>query len=142
MRVVLDTNVLISALFWRGAPHTILELAEEGYIEIAASEDIIKEFLGVLGRPKFFSYFEEADLTPLVVAEKLIPLIRVFSPVKGISVIYQDPSDDKFLACAVAAQVFCIISGDRHLLGLKNFRGIAILTPCQFLTVYRREKNG
>ena len=141
MRVVLDTNVLVSALFWHGAPHAIFELAEERQIEIAASEDIIQEFLGVLGRPKFLPYFEEADLTLLAVIEKLIPLIQVFVPVRGISVIAKDPSDDKFLACAIAARAFCIISGDRHLLEIKNFRGIPIYTPRQFLTAFRREKN-
>jgi uncharacterized protein len=140
MRVVLDTNILVSATFWEGFPHEILKLAEARKITLAASQATLNELFGVFARKKFDRYFQEAQTSREEVSEHILSLVEVFSPTEEISVIEQDPSDNKFLACALAAEASFIISGDRHLLHLKKFRDIPIVTSSQFLAQAKKKK--
>lgn len=140
MKIVLDTNVLISAIFWKGKPHEILTLAEKGIFRIASSNAILEELFGVLERPKFKPYLQQAQATMPDIQEKVLSLVEIFVSPNEVSVIQDDPSDNRILECALASRAFCIVSGDLHLVHLKQFREIPILTPSQFLSTLKSKK--
>ena len=127
-RLVADTNILVSALQFGGKPKQLLDLATDGQVDLALSEAIIAETLRVL-RDKF-------DRAPEWVAEtdrQLRVITRVVQPTESIQTIEADPTDDRILECAVAAEAEVIVSGDSHLLNLGSFRGIPIQRVAEFL---------
>jgi putative PIN family toxin of toxin-antitoxin system len=128
--VVFDTNVLISSL-WRGRPWEALRVWRDGRVMMLVSSAIIDEYLEVLGR------FVSADVL-LEWTEALADATRVklVEPTIRLDVIRNDPSDNRFLECALTGQASAIVSGDRHLLALNAFRAIPILTPAEFLDVF------
>ena len=129
MRVVLDTNVVISAIFWRGPPHTILEACVEGRLRLVCSMEILDEYARVLSEPTFGASPEEVGYwTSLLLrlADFVVP--AVIEPV-----VLADPSDDMFLACAMAGGAQAIVSGDKHLARLRAFEGIPIFSPRDFV---------
>ena len=128
MRVVLDTNVLVSAILG-GTSARVLELLRAGKFELVLTVEVVQEYIDVLKRPKF-------RLPPEVIASIGAFLYRkgIFvTPGEEISAITQDPKDNKFLEAAVAGEADVLVSGDHHLLSLKTFRGIRILSINQFL---------
>lgn len=138
IKVVLDTNVFISALLWYGRTAEILDLAHKGRITICVSGEIIQEFEKVLFYPKFAERFLLMNKTPTEIINELTEVVEYYpGDLFEISLIKEDPSDNKFLACALAANVAFIISGDQHLLRLKKFKNIPILTPNQFLEMVK-----
>ena len=136
MRVVLDTNVFVSGIFFTGPPHQILEAWRDGKVQLLVSAPILDEYhrIGV----ELASHFQNIDLKPfldllsihaeIVLAPSLPPIIR------------DDPSDDKFLEAAVAGKASYIISGDNHLVKLSEYQGIRILKPRDFVQRYLRGK--
>jgi uncharacterized protein len=129
-RVVADTNVLVSAIQFGGKPKQLLDLAVDGHVDLALSEAILEETFRVL-KYKFHRTSEE-----LLDADKQLRVVgRVVTPTESISAIEADPSDDRILECAVAADAEVIVSGDKHLLGLGSFRGIPIQRVGDFLAV-------
>lgn len=127
-RVVADTNVLVSALQFGGKPKQLLDLATDGQVDLAISEAIVAETLRVLS--------DKFDRTPewLVETDRQLRVItRLVTPTESIRTIAADPTDDRILECAVAAEAEVIISGDTHLLGLRSFRGIRIQRVAEFL---------
>lgn len=133
LRVVADSNVLISALLWTGIPHEIIKLAEKKKIKIYSSLPIIEEISEVLGRPKFIERIGELKTTPEELIESLLGIIEVVHPTIFVNEIRNDPDDNKILECAVAAGADFIVSGDPHLLKIKSFRNIPIVTPRKFI---------
>ena len=128
MRAVLDTNVLISGLLWRGAPHECLLSAEAGLYELVLAESIFEELRDKLIH-KFGNSSEEAD-------EILIGLRRCATlviPTGRSGWVLADPDDDKFIESALIGHADVIVSGDHHLLDLIAVEGVPILTPRQFL---------
>ena len=130
-RVVLDTNVLISAILYGGKPRTILDAALSGSIGVFVSEAIIQEFQTVLLRPRF-------GLAPQfvqgVVAE-LTSLAEWVTPEHHHKAVIEDPSDILILDCAVAAKARYLVTGDNHLLRLQRFQDVAIITPQDFIEI-------
>ena len=128
MRVVLDTNVLVS-LVLGGILGILVDYWDNNRFRVVVTTAIMAEYATVLARPKFG--------LPREVVEALIAYIERKSefvvPAEMIEVITIDPKDNMFLECAVAGQVDLIVSGDPHLNALKNFRGISIVTPRDFL---------
>ncbi|MBI2050741.1 MAG: putative toxin-antitoxin system toxin component, PIN family [Parcubacteria group bacterium] len=135
MRVVLDTNVLVSALLWRGSTSDIFEFARSGVITLCVSRDTMDELLDVLNRPKFTRVFASIGKTPQALVEEFWEVAEYVPGERfPIDVVAEDPKDDKFLSCALAARASFIVSGDRHLLELGSFDGIPIVAPTEFLT--------
>ncbi len=134
MRVVLDTNVLISALLFTGAPSGLVPLWQSGAITVLLSRAILDEYLRVLSYPRF--QLTEAEIRALV-EEELLPYFEVVSPKKRLRVIRRDPSDDKFLECAVAGKADVIVSGDNDLLELGNYQRIRIQSAAAFLAAIK-----
>lgn len=133
MRVVLDTNVIVSAIFWHSKPHSILELIRSQQLEGWTSEALLAELLEVLSRNKFSSRLAVIGTSPQDIVEGLRALLQVVVVDDVARVVESDPDDDYVIACATAAQVDCIISGDTDLLTLKTHAGIPILSAAEFL---------
>src|SRR3989338_1034504 len=128
-RVVADTNILVSGLLWIGAPHEIIKLAENKYIILFSSLPLIKEISEVLAREKFMRRIEELKTTTEELIESLFGIMEIVHPKAPLSVVKNDPDDNKVLECAVAADAEYVITGDPHLLKLKRFQSVSILTP-------------
>ncbi len=125
LKFVLDTNVLVSALIsTRGNPALLLDKAGESYT-LFISKDILKESEAVISRDKFDFTDEEIN----TIIEAVVSFSEVVNPAIKLDVIKSDPDDNKILECAVACGASCIVSGDRHLLELKEYSGIKIITP-------------
>ena len=125
IRLVLDSNVLISSLFWKGLPRHIVDLAIARHIEAITSPDILSEIEIVL-REDFsdipYSKIEEI-IRDILSYSRLIPSERIF--VKGL----RDAADAKIISCALAGKADYIVTGDKDLLVLKEYKGIRIVTP-------------
>lgn len=138
MRVVLDTNVLISALFWKGKAAKILDLAEKGAITICLTKEILDEITSVLDYPKIYKHLCKSGLSIGDILHYVTKLAEFYQDdVQLRGMIKDDPSDDKFLSCALISQAKYIISGDVHILKLKSFAGILIVTPAVFLSIFK-----
>ncbi|MFA6602080.1 MAG: putative toxin-antitoxin system toxin component, PIN family [Candidatus Paceibacterota bacterium] len=129
MKVVLDTNILISAIAFGGKPKVILEKVIRGDIQLVLSDPILEEVQGVLLGKKF----RYSAHIIVEIAQQLTSLAEIVYPEEVISVIKNDPPDNRILECAVAGKVKYIVSGDADLLSVKSFRKIEILTADEFL---------
>lgn len=125
----MDTNVLISALGWKKSEHRLLGLVFRGKIELYISPQILEEFVQVSQRKKF--NFSPDDIEEFVTS--LIEVCEMVIPLERIEAVKEDPTDNMFLECAVEGGVDHIISGDSHLLKLKEFRGISIMNASSLL---------
>jgi putative PIN family toxin of toxin-antitoxin system len=134
MRVVADTNTVVSGLLWHGPPRKIFDAARKGEFELFTSVALLTELEEVLGREKFAKRLAIADVTPRELVLGYAALAAPVTPLAIPAVILDDPDDDAVLACALAAQAEVIVSGDSHLLSLKNYQGIDILTAPKLLT--------
>lgn len=128
MRIVLDTNVVVSSL-WGGPPKRIMEACFACRVKLLISRPILDEYFSVLSR--FDLQDEDADILEALFADR--KRTEMLAPEVHIRAIAADPSDNKFLECAVEGRAEYLVSGDKHLLGLKLFRGIPILAPRAFL---------
>jgi len=134
LRVVLDSNVLISAVVFGGKPREILDLAVGGKIKLALSGDILEETRAVLAGKKF-----RYPARVLYSIEKEITVVcEIVDPEEEIQSIPEDSQDNRVLACAVEAGSDYIITGDKHLLELGRFRNIKIARPDEFLREYKK----
>jgi putative PIN family toxin of toxin-antitoxin system len=129
VRVVIDTNVLISALLFGGIPGRLILLWKSARIQPLASQEMIDEVLRVLAYPKFSLSPEEIEF---LLYEEILPWFEIVATAAGSPLIADDPSDDMFLWCARDGKADWIISGDEHLLQLRDFE-IPILSPRQFI---------
>jgi len=130
IRTVIDTNVIVSAILFGGIPGELISLWKSGHIQPLASKDIIDEYIKVLTYPKFKLSEKEINY---ILYNEILPYFEVVTLKPGQAIIQKDPSDDKFLHCANAGRASVIISGDQHLINLKSYGKIKILTPSQFL---------
>lgn len=131
VRIIIDTNVMLSGLLWQGTPHALLNLARNGTAELITSPDLLNEFADVIQRPKFASILQRTSRTPARILAELRQLSEIVITPPLPEPVCRDPDDDAVLACAIAAQVDAIVSGDDDLLTLKQFQGIPILTPAE-----------
>ena len=136
MRIVLDTNVFISGIFFTGPPSDILKAWRDGKVQVLVSPSILDEYQRI--GAELALQFRDVDLKPfldLLTVQAEIVLAPTLPPV-----ISDDPSDDKFLEAAAAGNASYIISGDKHLLKLSEFRGVQILKPRDFVQGYLKRK--
>jgi putative PIN family toxin of toxin-antitoxin system len=129
IKAVVDTNVYISAILFGGKPEEIRRLAREGKIEPFISENILSEIAGVLKRKFYWTDWQISE-----VIKEIRGFTTLITPIVTLSVIKDDEHDNRVLECAIEANVQYIISGDEHhIQPLKEYRGIRILSPTQFL---------
>ena len=129
MTIVVDTNVIISALLFGGNPQRVLEMVITQTVRMAVSRKMLDEVAGVLQGRKFRYPYEVA----LSIVREIESISDLVVPVRRIEAIGPDPYDDMVLECAVTADADYIVTGDAHLLELKEFEAIRIVTPAQFL---------
>lgn len=136
MKVVLDTNVLISALIKAGKPRELFFKIAEGKVQLVLSRSILEEFLEVADNPKIRRYVDPEDVACFSrVVGRVAKIIRVRSKFK---VVVEDPDDDVVLRTACAGKADCVVSGDSHLLSLGEFRGIKIVTVDEMLKLLKQ----
>jgi len=129
LKIVPDTNILVSSTIANGNEFQILKLAKDRKIQLIISPQILSEFKGVISRAKFgFSKNQISD-----VLKQILSVCTLISPNITIDVISKDPTDNRILECAKAAKANYIISGDNHLLELKKFEMIIIFSAGDFL---------
>ena len=132
IKVVMDTNVFVSGIFFSGPPYQILSAWQSGKFELAVSQEILDEYRRVgeiLGEDR-----PAVDLKPIL--DFVVEHARVYHPIVLKEPICEDPDDDKFFACALASGSKVIISGDKHLLKVSGYRGIQVLKPREFVDRY------
>ncbi len=135
MRVVLDTNVLVSGTFWKGDSEKIVDKVENKEVELISSKELIEEYEEVINREEIMDKTQNKDLILNESVQKVINDSTIVEPTKKFDVVKEDPKDNKIVECAVEGNADYIISQDNHLLNLKEFNGIKILTPEEFLGV-------
>jgi putative PIN family toxin of toxin-antitoxin system len=132
LKVVMDTNVFVSGVFFSGPPYQILQAWQSGELELAISHEILDEYQRV--GEILAQEYRRIDLVPILTF--VIEHAKVYKPVKLKEPVCQDPDDDKFIACALASGSKVIISGDKHLLKVSGYQGIDVLKPREFVDRY------
>lgn len=133
-RVVLDTNVLISALLFRGEVSRLAELWKQGRIIPVISQATFKEFKDVLAYPKFS--LTESEIKTII-EDEILPFFEVVEIQEEISGACRDPEDDKFIACALSASADYIVSGDKDLCDMSRYKSIRIEKVADFLKMFK-----
>ena len=128
-RAVFDTNILISAYLWPGTPRQALEIVRSGRCVLVSADAAIEEFVRVLGYRKFGLSPEE--ITPLV--HDLLSLVTLVSPQHDVRVITKDVADNLFLSIALEGGSTVIVSGDHHLLDLRRYQQVRIVSAAAFV---------
>ncbi len=138
MRIVLDTNVFVSGVFFAGPPFKILEAWRDGRVKLLVSREILIEYQQVGER--LAKQFPGVELGPIL--NLLTFTADIISAPDLPERICSDSDDDKFLACAVAGNAKCIVSGDKHLLDVSGYRGVKVVRPRTFLDEYLKGEGG
>jgi putative PIN family toxin of toxin-antitoxin system len=131
MRIVLDTNVLISATLWNGCSKRILERVENQKIDLLISEDILEEYVETMNYDEIKQKIKNKSLEINYSIDKIRLLSKIINIISKLN-ICTDPDNNKILECAVDGNVDYIITYDKHLLVLKEFNKIKIVTPEEF----------
>jgi putative PIN family toxin of toxin-antitoxin system len=129
MKLVVDTNVFISGVFFSGPPYTILEAWRRGTFKLVLSPEILVEYQDT--GAELSAQFPDVDLAPWLELAATHALVVNGPPLP--EQVCTDPDDDKFLVCALASRTKQIVSGDKALLATSGFREITVLTPRQFV---------
>lgn len=132
MRVVIDTNIFVSS-FFGGKPKKIIDLWKNEKITLCLSNAILDEYVDVLNRIGMKNESEIEELLSLF--SKGFNLLFTTKTPK-INIVKNDPDDDKFIECAVALKADAVITGDKEVFSIKEYKGIKILTPQQFLKYF------
>ncbi|MBI3412876.1 MAG: putative toxin-antitoxin system toxin component, PIN family [Candidatus Aenigmarchaeota archaeon] len=138
-KVVLDTNVWLSAVFWHGKPEAVVKLAEAGSIRVLVSKQILEEIVNILHREekKFGKFLNDYDNSIESLVRYMLSIAELVDVNKAVKFVLEDPADDKILECAASVKADYIVSGDNHLLKLGSFEGVEIVTPKRFLEKIR-----
>jgi putative PIN family toxin of toxin-antitoxin system len=137
MRITADTNILISAMFWSGDSGRIIEKAGNKEIQLILSKEILKEFAGVLAYKEIQDKIRGKNLEMKRTIEKIISISEIVEPKQKIDIVKEDPDDNKILECAIEGKAECILTKDNHLLKIREYAGIRILTPLEFLKILK-----
>ena len=127
VRLVLDTNTVVSGLLWLGQPGKLIDAAQAQAVSLLTSAPLLVELNGVLMRRKFARQLKVRGVQVAQLFEDYVALATLVTPAGIARVIAKDPSDDAVLACALGAKADLIVSGDADLLDLKSYRRIPIV---------------
>lgn len=132
MRIILDTNVFVSGIFFTGPPHQILEAWRAGKLKLVISPEILEEYQRVGAAL--------AEQFPTVSLKRILELVMIHAEMVAAPPLSEpvcaDPDDDKFFACAVASKTCSIVTGDKHLLQVSGYQGVRALKPREFVDEY------
>lgn len=138
MRIVVDTNVLISGVFFSGPPYEILDAWRKRRVQLVVSPEVLEEYRRVA--EELADRFAGVDPTPWL--ELLGAQADLVEAPPVDQRICSDPDDDKFIACALASGSRFIVTGDRALLNASGFEGVSVLTPRHFVERHLRKRGG
>lgn len=129
MKIVLDTNVFISGIFFSGPPSQILTAWKQSKIQIILSKEILKEYQRV--GEELSAKYPSINIEPII---ELLTIFGEFVETKGITeTICEDPDGNKFIECAIASNSKLIVNGDKHLLKNSGYQDIEVLKPRDFV---------
>lgn len=131
MRLVLDTNIIVSGLIWDGVPRQLLDLVRDDQAMLFTSTILLRELADALSREKFAPLLASQEITPTFLMQRYGMLARVVRPVTIERTVPTDADDDAVIATALAAQADIIVSGDNDLLALHPFQDIQILNASE-----------
>ena len=137
MKLVMDTNVFISGVFFGGVPHEILDAWRRDRVQLVVSPQIIEEYRET--GEELAADFSDVDLAPWI--QLLCIRATVVEAPALEEQVCSDPDDDKFLSCALAGRSQLIVSGDKALLRTSGYNGVTVLTPRKFVDEYLRKSN-
>ncbi|HCY20055.1 MAG TPA: putative toxin-antitoxin system toxin component, PIN family [Deltaproteobacteria bacterium] len=136
IKIVLDTNILISSLLFKGELAGVVDLWKKGKIIPIFSRDTFDEFKTVLEYPKFSLTAQEMKV---IIEEEVLPFFEVIEVTDKIKGACRDADDDKFIACAVSASADFIVTGDKDLLDMGKYKSVKILSASEFLRMFKSE---
>jgi putative PIN family toxin of toxin-antitoxin system len=131
VRAIIDTNVFIAGLLWRGSPHVLLENAHAGTLTVISSSTLIAELAGVLGRAKFAAILSKTSTSLERTTAEVRQLAEIIDPPPLEHPVCRDSTDDHVLALALSANADMVVSGDDDLLVLGSFANIPIVTSAE-----------
>lgn len=129
-RVVLDTNMLVSALLFKGKVSRFVALWQQGRLAPLLSKETFEELKKVLAYPKFALDQEEIGG---ILEDEVLPFFEIIDPVDPIEGVCADPDDDPFIACAVSGGAEFVVTGDAQLVGLRQYKTVRFVTPSESL---------
>ena len=133
IRVVLDTNVLISALLFKGELTRMVGIWQSGKMIPIISKETFNELRAVLEYPKFS--LSRAEIKSLI-EQEILPFFEVVNVSKHVKGACRDPGDDKFISCAISANADCIVTGDKDLSDLKKYQSVRIIHASDFTKMF------
>lgn len=136
LRLVLDTNVVISAFLWGGRPLELVRASASGEAEFFTSEALIAELTASLSKPRLARQLQASGFTAAEHVANYRTITTAVEPAILPAAVSRDPDDDPVLACALAATADAVVSGDDDLLVLQSFAGIAILNVGEALDMF------
>ena len=133
LKVVLDTNIFVSSLFWKGEPNRIVMLASENKIKNFTSTAVLDELRNVLKRD-----FDVPENKIDEILSNIVSYSELVETGERLEIIKSDPSDNKFLEIAITVKADYIVSNDKHLLNLREFHGIEIVSAKEMLHILEK----
>jgi len=131
LKVVYDTNIIVSAVLHKGRlPASLLSLALEGKVRLFVSKELLREYEGILKRPKFKLDGEEIEDLMKLIKKKSIKV----KPTKRLTTINKDPADNRILECALEAEADFIVTGNKKHFLFDKFHGVKVVNPQKFAT--------
>lgn len=137
MKLIIDTNVFVSGIFFSGTPYEILNAWRRGRVTLVTSPEILDEYRRV--GEELAIEFPGVDLEPWLQLFTVKAQVVEAKPLEQS--VCGDPDDDKFLACAITSNTKTILSGDKHLLAVSGYEGITVLKPRAFVEKYLGRKR-
>jgi putative PIN family toxin of toxin-antitoxin system len=123
-------------LLWGGKPAAVIKAAEEGKVDIFASEEIVGEISQVLAYPKLAKTYQVEGLFHEELIEAVLKIVKFVEVTNKVNVVLEHPADDKFIECALAARADYIVSGDKHLLKVGSYKKTQIVSVSEFLQIF------
>ena len=142
VRAVLDTNIVVSGLLWRAAPRHVLDAARDRRVTLHTSSVLLDELAEVLSRSHLAAVLTANRVSPAFLMQRYAMLAHLVIPAQTARVVEKDIDDDAVIACAPAARADFIVSGDAHLLNLKNFHRMPIINATEALARIRKTIPG
>lgn len=137
LKLVLDANTLVSAFFWKGNEYELFKLIEEGKAELYISREMLEEVEDVLNRDKFKDIIIKTNQTSNQIVQKIISFSHLVIGSKLNINVCRDADDNMILECAVHAKADFIVSGDKDLLSLKEYKNIKIISTNEILKILK-----
>ena len=135
MKLVLDTNIVVSGTFWKGDSFRILDLVNKGKVNIIVTQPILEEYDKIIHSEEILEKIDIYQQVKIKVLQDILSKATLVDPKEKIQIIKDDPDDDKFLEAAIEAKADYIISKDKHLLKHREYKGIKIIKPEEFLKI-------